>query len=92
MTQADFIQAVQVKMGDDTSKALIKRVLDAAGSVSLELVKSGEKADLCGLGKVGVVKRAARKGRNPKTGATINIPAKNALKYTPSKAAKDAVN
>lgn len=44
-----------------------------------------------GLGKLVVVKRKARKGRNPQTGAVIDIPAKRALKFRIAKQAKDAV-
>lgn len=46
---------------------------------------------LPGLGKLVVVKRKARKGRNPATGAEIKIPAKTVLKFRIAKAAKDAV-
>jgi DNA-binding protein HU-beta len=46
---------------------------------------------LPGLGKLVLVQRKARIGRNPATGATINIPAKKVLKFRVAKAAKDAV-
>ena len=46
---------------------------------------------LPGLGKLIKVKRAARKGRNPATGAEIKIPAKTVVKFRLAKAAKDAV-
>jgi DNA-binding protein HU-beta len=93
MTQADFIQAVQAEVNDDKiSKAVIKKVLDAAGNVDAELLKDGGKVDLFGLGKLAVVQRAARTGRNPRTGAAIDVPAKKAAKFTPSKAVKDALN
>lgn len=93
MTQADFIQAVEVELNDDNvSKAVIKKVLDAAGNVGVELLKDGGMVNLFSLGKLAVVKRAARKGRNPKTGAALDIPAKKAAKFTPSKAVKAALN
>ncbi|MCX8010857.1 MAG: HU family DNA-binding protein [Ignavibacteria bacterium] len=44
-----------------------------------------------GLGKLVLVKRNARLGRNPKTGETIQIPAKNVVKFRVAKAAKDAI-
>lgn len=44
-----------------------------------------------GLGKLVLVKRSARKGRNPATGETINIPAKKVVKFRVAKAAKDAI-
>jgi DNA-binding protein HU-beta len=46
---------------------------------------------LVGFGTFGVVKRKARKGRNPRTGAAINIPAAKSPKFTAGKALKDAV-
>lgn len=46
---------------------------------------------LPGLGKLVVVQRKKRKGRNPATGETINIPAKKVLKFRIAKAAKDAI-
>lgn len=89
MTKADFIQAVQIEMGDSTPKSTIKKVLDAAGAVRMEMLKEGKGALLDGLGSLKVVQRAGRTGRDPRTGKPIEIPARNAAKYTPSKAVKD---
>ncbi len=47
---------------------------------------------LPGLGKLKLVKRKARMGRNPATGETIKIPAKKVVKFTVAKAAKDAIS
>ena len=46
---------------------------------------------LPGIGKIALVKRKARTGRNPRTGETIKIPAKKAVKFRVAKAAKDAI-
>ncbi|MDA8388544.1 MAG: HU family DNA-binding protein [Nitrospiraceae bacterium] len=46
---------------------------------------------LPGIGKIALVKRKARMGRNPQTGASIKIPAKKAVKFRVAKAAKDAI-
>ena len=46
---------------------------------------------LPGIGKIALVKRKARKGRNPRTGESIKIPAKKAVKFRVAKAAKDAI-
>lgn len=92
MRKDDFIQAVAVELGDDTPKAQIKRILEAAGNVGLSVIGDNElSVPLFGLGKIVPVKRAARKGRNPKTGAPLNIPAKKFAKYKPGKLAKDAM-
>lgn len=94
MTQADFIQAVHDELGPETkvSKSVIEDVLKGAGNVWLHALSEGRSAHLFGLGKLAVVERAARKGRNPKTGVVLDIPAKKAAKFTPSKAVKDALN
>lgn len=60
-------------------------------SVASDLANTG-KADLPGLGKLSLQQRQARTGRNPRTGEEVDIPAKTAVKFTPGKAIKDAVN
>lgn len=92
MRKDDFIQAVVVELGDDTPKAQIKRILEAAGKVGLSIIGDNElSVPLFGLGKILPVKRAARKGRNPRTGKVIDIPAKKGAKYQPGKLAKEAL-
>ena len=68
----------------------------AAGEFITELVKLSYKEAkksfvIPGLGKLVLVDRKARQGRNPKTGETINIPAKKVVKFRVAKAAKDAI-
>jgi DNA-binding protein HU-beta len=55
-------------------------------------LKKGDTVSLVGFGSFKVVKRKARKGRNPQTGEEINIRASNAPKFTPGQALKEAVN
>ena len=69
---------------EDTLKALADQAHAAAFS--------GQEITLPGIGKLGVTHRAARTGRNPQTGAEIQIPAKRAPAFTPAKAIKDACN
>ena len=93
MTRAEFIQAVQVEMdlGEKTlPRSKVNAVLAAAWTVSLQLLQDGLDAEVIGLGKLKMVKRAAREGRNPRTGETIKIPAKRAARFVPGKAVKDA--
>ena len=66
-------------------------IRDRTNSVANAL-KKGEKVQLVGFGSFGTVKRAARTGRNPQTGATVQIPASVAPKFKAGKALKDAVN
>ncbi|RCK80363.1 MAG: DNA-binding protein HBsu [Candidatus Ozemobacter sibiricus] len=57
-----------------------------------ETLKKGEKVQLVGFGSFTTVKRAARKGVNPKTKKPINIPAKKVAKFIPGKDLKDSIN
>ena len=94
LTQAGFIQAVQVEMdlGEKSlSPSKIKAVLVAAGAVSRELLADGREAQVIGLGVLKPVVRAAREGRNPQTGETMQIPARKAAKFRAGKALKDAL-
>lgn len=76
----------------DISKAAATRALDALiGAVKTTLKKNGA-VTLIGFGTFSVAKRAARTGRNPRTGDTIKIKAAKVPKFRPGKALKDAVN
>jgi DNA-binding protein HU-beta len=76
----------------DISKAAATRALEAMiGGVKTTLKKNGS-VSLVGFGTFAVSKRAARSGRNPRTGASIKIKAAKVPKFRPGKALKDAVN
>ena len=76
----------------DISKAAATRALDALiGAVKTTLKKNGS-VTLVGFGTFSVGKRAARTGRNPRTGDAIKIKAAKVPKFRPGKALKDAVN
>ena len=76
----------------DLSKAAATRALDAmTGAVKTTLKKNGT-VTLVGFGTFAVGKRAARTGRNPRTGDAIKIKAAKVPKFKPGKALKDAVN
>ena len=76
----------------DISKAAASRALEAViGGVKSTLKKSGN-VSIVGFGTFAVSKRAARSGRNPRTGAAIKIKAAKVPKFRPGKALKDAVN
>lgn len=76
----------------DMSKAAAGRALDAAVAAVKGALKKGDMVTLVGFGTFYVGKRAARNGRNPHTGATINIKAAQTPKFRAGKALKDAVN
>lgn len=73
----------------DISKAQAKAALESLAAQAYE--GAGDGFTIPGIGKLVKVDRAARTGRNPATGETIQIPAKTVLKFRIAKAAKDAV-
>ena len=90
MNKSDLID--QIAKSADISKAAAGRALDATiGAVKTSLKKGGM-VTLVGFGTFYVGKRAARSGRNPRTGATIKIKAAKVPKFRAGKALKDAVN
>lgn len=76
----------------DISKAAAARALDATIGAVRTTLKKGGTVSLIGFGTFAVTKRAARKGRNPRTGAEIKIKSAKLPKFRPGKALKDALN
>ena len=68
------------------------RAVNAFTRVIQEALKKGETVSLVGFGSFKVSQRNARNGRNPKTGAQIKIPARNAPSFKPGKVLKQALN
>ena len=89
MNKSDLIEHIASQA--DISKAAATRALDAVvGGVKSTLKKSGS-VTIVGFGTFAVSKRAARTGRNPRTGAAIKIKAAKVPKFKPGKALKDAL-
>ena len=86
MTKSQIISAAAE--GADLSKVQAKAALETLTELAYKGAKDG--FTIPGLGKIVVVDRKARMGRNPATGETISIPAKKVLKFRIAKAAKDA--
>jgi DNA-binding protein HU-beta len=89
MNKSELIDAVAQRTGQtkgDTGKSL-----DALIDVIIEAVVAGDKVQLVGFGTFEPQHRAARSGRNPSTGAAIEIAASTAPKFAPGKAFKDKV-
>ena len=76
----------------DISKAAAARSLDAVVSAVKTTLKKGASVSLVGFGTFSVGKRAARVGRNPKTGVAIKIKASKVPKFRAGKGLKDALN
>ncbi|MDQ7031230.1 MAG: HU family DNA-binding protein [Desulfonauticus sp.] len=89
MTKGDVIAMIAEKA--DLTKAAAERALNAfLDAVQEALVQEG-KLTLTGFGTFEVAQRAARKGRNPRTGEEIEIPACKVVKFRPGKILKDAI-
>jgi len=90
MTKAELIEAIA--KGADISKSKAEMSLNAALDSIKKTVAKGGRVQLIGFGSFSSGKRAARVGRNPKTGAAIKIAAAKTVKFSAGKAFKDAVN
>ena len=90
MNKTDLIDAVAESA--DLSKADAARAVDAVISSVTKALKKGDNVTVVGFGTFQVRERAARTGRNPKTGDTINIAASKNPAFKAGKALKDAVN
>ena len=89
MNKSDLIEHIATQA--DISKAAATRALDAiVGGVKTTLKKSGS-VTIVGFGTFAVTKRAARTGRNPRTGAAIKIKAAKVPKFRPGKGLRDAL-
>jgi DNA-binding protein HU-beta len=90
VNKTDLIEHVAKQA--DISKAAAGRALDSLVGAIKTSLKKGNSVTLVGFGTFVVGKRAARSGRNPRTGATIRIKAAKIPKFRPGKALKDAIN
>ena len=90
MNKSELVAAVAEQAGIASKEA------DAAVSAIFETIQAtmaqGDDVRLVGFGTFAVSHRAASKGRNPSTGAEVDIPARNVAKFTAGKGLKDAVN
>jgi DNA-binding protein HU-beta len=76
----------------DAPKAIVRAVLDQLGEIVSDALENGSELTLPGIGKLKVGDRPARTGRNPQTGAALEIAAKKVVKFVPAKALTDALN
>jgi DNA-binding protein HU-beta len=90
MTKAELIGAVADKAG--VSKADAEKTLNAFFDHVVTATKEGDKVAWPGFGSFSSSKRPARTGRNPQTGAPVNIAASTAMKFTASSTLKAALN
>ncbi len=89
MTKEELV-AKAAQSADITKTQADKALKSILANIEGALAK-GDKVSLVGFGTFSVVRRAAREGRNPATGATIQIPAANVPKFKPGKKLKESV-
>ena len=90
MNKSELVAAIAEKA--ELSKKDSEKALKAFTETVAEQLQKGEKIQLVGFGTFEVAKRAARTGKNPQTGKSIQIPASNAPKFKAGKALKETVN
>jgi len=90
MNKSELIEAIAIQTG--STKANAGHALDAALAAITASLASGEDVALVGFGTFSVKERAARKGRNPKTGEAIDIAASKVPDFKVGKSLKDSVN
>lgn len=89
MTKTEMI--VELAERTDLSKVDAEKVLKAFIETVEDTLAKGEKIQLTGFGTFEVIERAAREGRNPKTGESMSIPETKSPKFKPGKSLKDLV-
>jgi DNA-binding protein HU-beta len=90
MNKLDLIAAVAEQA--DMPKAAATTAVEAVFSAIEAALKSKQEVRLTGFGSFAVAERKATKGRNPRTGAEIDIPASTSVRFKPGKSLKDALN
>jgi len=90
MNKSELIDAIAEEAG--LSKADSTRAFDAVIQVVTNAMKGGDQVSIVGFGSFLVRERSARTGRNPQTGAEIQIKAAKVPAFKPGKALKEAVN
>lgn len=90
MNKADIVSAVHAK-GGCASKKAAEEAVDAVFESIVSSMKKGDKVSITDFGVFDTKKRAARKARNPRTGAMVDVPATTVPKFRASRALKDTV-
>ena len=90
MTKAELVE--DVARAAELTKKDAERLVEIVFESIVETLNSGEKIELRGFGSFRVRERGARRGRNPKTGDPVNIPAKRVPYFKPGKELKELIN
>lgn len=91
-TKAQFIETLKAELPEVFgTKAAAEKAFDTFCDIISKKLNKGERLRLPGVGSFTVSKRAARKGRNPQTGAAIKIPARKVVKFSVAKGLKESL-
>ncbi|MBQ6539197.1 MAG: HU family DNA-binding protein [Bacilli bacterium] len=90
MKKVELVEAVAEAAG--LTKTDATKAIDATFAAITGALKKGDRVPVVGFGTFGVTRRAAREGRNPRTGETVKIAARNAVTFKAGSALKDSVN
>jgi DNA-binding protein HU-beta len=91
MNKAELTELVQKALGAETSKRAAAEALEAVLTSIAKGIKKDGSVQLIGFGTFKVAKRAARTGRNPKTGESMKIKASKSVRFTPSSTLKGSL-
>jgi nucleoid DNA-binding protein len=91
MNKAQLVEIIQKELGKDVSKVAAERALNAVISAIQRGVKKEGQVQLVGFGTFRVSKRAARMGRNPKTGEAIKIGASKTVRFSAGQGLKHSL-
>ena len=91
MNKAELVEAVQKSLGKDATKRAADEAVEAVLDAIAKGVKSDKKVQIIGFGTFEVKERAARMGRNPKTGESMKIAASKSVGFKPSSVLKGSL-
>ncbi len=90
MTKNDLVEHLAEE--HELTKAFARELVDSLFDTIMAAAQKGEEVSIFGFGRFKVAERAARKGRNPRTGEAVKIAASKSLKFTPARSLKAGLN
>jgi len=89
MNKGELVEVISEKTG--VQKNTVALIINETHETIIAKLKEGDSVKIAGFGTFLTTKREARKGRNPKTGATVDIPEKTVAKFRPGKVMKETL-
>jgi nucleoid DNA-binding protein len=92
MNKSELVENVQKSLGDETTKRAAEEAVEAVLGAIAQGIRSDRKVQIVGFGTFDVKERAARQGRNPKTGVEVPIEPRRVMVFKPSNVMKARIN